>query len=231
MDCLFWDEHTGKCLNGKHSNYGEECDNLESLSCFTPQKDGVSEPCFWSGKYNECSLVGSGRYGMPCTGSGCWCYRSPEKTSDQTAKADVGYPSQKKPIEEPCFSLTADGKCENPNSNYFMSDCGSCSFYMTKRLSDQSAKADAGKPRLTLVPRKIIWAIAKVREFGTKKYKDPDNWKRVTAERYRDALFRHLLAYLDDPNGKDPESGLPILWHVATNVAFLVDLEWNDEKH
>ena len=33
-------------------------------------------------------------------------------------------------------------------------------------LNDNSAKADAGKPRLSLVPRKIIWAIAKIREYG-----------------------------------------------------------------
>lgn len=96
-------------------------------------------------------------------------------------------------------------------------------------FDSQDAKADAGKPRLTLVPRKIIWAIAAVREFAVRtKYKDPDNWKRVEPQRYRDALFRHLLAYLDNPDGKDPESGLPILWHIATNVAFLVEMEYDD---
>lgn len=91
--------------------------------------------------------------------------------------------------------------------------------------NDQSAKADAGKARLTLVPRKIFWAIAKIREYGCIKYKDPDNWRRVEVERYRDATFRHWLAYLDDPYGLDPESGLPTLWHVCCNLAFLVELE------
>lgn len=91
--------------------------------------------------------------------------------------------------------------------------------------NDQSAKADAGKARLTLVPRKIFWAIAKIREYGCIKYKSPDNWKRVEVERYRDATFRHWLAYLDDPYGLDPESGLPTLWHVCCNLAFLVELE------
>ena len=33
-------------------------------------------------------------------------------------------------------------------------------------LMDQTAKRDAGKPRPTLVPPKIIWAITRVREFG-----------------------------------------------------------------
>ena len=90
---------------------------------------------------------------------------------------------------------------------------------------DQTAKADAGKPRLTLVPRKIIWAIAKIREYGNKKYHDPDNWKKVDIQRYRDAAYRHFLAYLDDPTGVDEESGLPHLWHLACNIAFLCEME------
>lgn len=94
-----------------------------------------------------------------------------------------------------------------------------------KADADQTAKADAGKPRLTLVPRRIITAIARIRMYGTDKYKDPDNWKRVEVERYRDAAFRHLLAYLDDPAGTDEESGLPHLWHLACNVAFLCEME------
>ena len=91
--------------------------------------------------------------------------------------------------------------------------------------NDQSAKADAGKLPLTLVPREIIRAIAAIRLYGTKKYKDPDNWKRVSKERYRDAAFRHFIAYLDDPDGMDEESGLPHLWHLATNISFLCELE------
>lgn len=86
-------------------------------------------------------------------------------------------------------------------------------------------KFDDGKPKLTLVPRKIIFAIAKIREYGVKKYKDPDNWKTVEKERYRDAAYRHFMAYLDDPEGVDKESGLPHLWHLACNVAFLCEME------
>lgn len=94
-------------------------------------------------------------------------------------------------------------------------------------MNDQTAKADVGKLQLTLVPTELIRAVAVVRMYGNKKYPEggPDNWKRVEPERYRDALFRHLLAYLDDPTGVDPESGLPHLWHLACNVAFLCELE------
>lgn len=137
---------------------------------------------------------------------------------------------------DPCFWSDKNNICTLMASGMFQRHCtgSGCWFYKPpeKIPSDQTAKADAGKPRLTLVPRKIIWAIAAVREFAVQtKYKDPDNWKRVEPERYRDALFRHLLAYLDDPSGKDPESGLPILWHVATNCAFLIELEQNHEDN
>lgn len=91
--------------------------------------------------------------------------------------------------------------------------------------NDQRAKADAGKPQLTLVPRRIIWAIAKVRMYGNKKYGDPENWRQVEKERYRDAMMRHMLQYLDDPDGVDEESGIKHLHHLACNVAFLCEME------
>lgn len=95
-------------------------------------------------------------------------------------------------------------------------------------MNNQTAKADAGKPRLTLVPRAIIWAVARIREYGNQKYKDPDNWKQVEPQRYRDAAYRHFMAYLDNPKGVDEESGLPHLWHLACNIAFLCEMEDED---
>lgn len=92
-------------------------------------------------------------------------------------------------------------------------------------MNDQSAKADAGKLQLTLVPRQIIRCIAVIRMYGNRKYHDPENWRQVSKERYRDAAFRHFLAYLDDPRGRDAESGLPHLWHLACNIAFLCEME------
>lgn len=89
---------------------------------------------------------------------------------------------------------------------------------------DQTAKSDAGKLRPTLVPPSTIKAIAAVRQYGTDKYGDPDNWRKVEVERYRDALYRHWLAYL---SGEivDPESGLPHMWHVMCNGAFIIELD------
>lgn len=98
---------------------------------------------------------------------------------------------------------------------------------------NQEIKADAGKARLTLVPTQIVRDVARIREYGVQKYKDPDNWRKVEVERYRDALYRHWLAYLDNPDSVDDESGLPHLWHCACNMAFLAELEkwrWQDGR-
>ena len=100
--------------------------------------------------------------------------------------------------------------------------------YGIEEKKPQEAKADAGKLELTLVPRQIIRSIAKIRMFGTRKYHSPDNWKRVSKERYRNAAFRHFLAYLDNPASLDEESGMPHLWHCSCNLAFLEELEEKD---
>lgn len=96
---------------------------------------------------------------------------------------------------------------------------------MSDEKLDQTAKSDAGKYRPTLVHTSLIRAIAVIREYGIHKYHDPENWKHVEPQRYKDALYRHLLAYLDDPGGVDEESGLPHLWHLACNVDFLIEME------
>jgi len=89
---------------------------------------------------------------------------------------------------------------------------------------NQSAKYDAGKPRPTLVSTNLIRAVMAIREYGTAKYGSPNNWRSVEPERYRDALYRHWLAYLDGERC-DPESGLPHLWHLVCNAMFLIDME------
>lgn len=89
-------------------------------------------------------------------------------------------------------------------------------------------KADQGKPDYTLVPPQVLDAIEAVREYGVKKYSDPENWKTVEPERYWKAILRHTRAAWDDPHKLDEESGLPHLWHIACNLAFLIALEGQD---
>lgn len=95
-------------------------------------------------------------------------------------------------------------------------------------MNKQEAKADAGKPRLSLVPTQIIYDIARVREYGNKKYGDSDNWKAVEAQRYVDAMYRHFLCFVEDPLSVDEESGLPHLWHLECNAAFLSEMYKSD---
>ena len=85
------------------------------------------------------------------------------------------------------------------------------------------AKDDKGKLPLALVPTSLIRAVAAVRAYGVAKYGDQENWRTVAPERYQNALYRHLLAYLDNPTGIDEESGLPHIYHLACNAAFLVE--------
>ena len=93
-----------------------------------------------------------------------------------------------------------------------------------RQQARQQAKRDAGKPRLSLVPSEIIRCIAAVRLYGLEKYGNPENWRQVEEWRYWDAAYRHLLDCIDDPESIDEESGLPHLWHLACNIAFLCEL-------
>lgn len=83
------------------------------------------------------------------------------------------------------------------------------------------AKDDHNKLKLSRVPPEVIDAIAKVRDFGCLKYGDAENWKSISPDRWHEALLRHVVAMWNDPWHIDEESGLPSLWHVATNAAFL----------
>ena len=94
---------------------------------------------------------------------------------------------------------------------------------------DQQAKADQGKPCPSLCPVSLIEAVTAVRMYGTQKYGDPDNWKQVEPERYHQAMLRHILAAWNDPYRIDPESGLPHITHVATNIAFLLEVRYGEK--
>lgn len=101
---------------------------------------------------------------------------------------------------------------------------------MDKPMNDQTAKADAGKLQISLVPTQIIKDIAEVRMYGNDKYGDPDNWKSVDIVRYIDALLRHTLAFVDNMDSVDEESGIPHYKHMACNMAFICEMmRWRNE--
>ena len=90
-------------------------------------------------------------------------------------------------------------------------------------------KADNGKPHPSYVPVEIIEAVMRVREYGNKKYGDPENWRTVEPERYHEAMLRHVLRAWNDPYAVDPESGLLHLEHICCNAAFLLALRKEDK--
>lgn len=103
----------------------------------------------------------------------------------------------------------------------------------------QAFKADAGKPRWSLlmsgcasavagVVRVLTFAVNPV-SAGGKGYV-PNSWKEVpnATERYKDALHRHLNK-IELGETHDDESG-ELHWnHVATNALFLAEL--NKDTH
>ena len=91
-------------------------------------------------------------------------------------------------------------------------------------VRDQQAKADAGKPHPSYCPVALIEGVIAVREHGTAKYGDTENWRKVSADRYHEAILRHTLAIWEDPYAVDPDSGLLHLQHIATNIAFLLQM-------
>ena len=95
-------------------------------------------------------------------------------------------------------------------------------------------KHDKGKNRISLVPVEIIKGIGKVLTYGAIKYSEgggPHNWRKgIEYSRVVDALLRHLFSYLGGERN-DLESGLPHLYHLATNLAFLITYEEHPETY
>ena len=97
----------------------------------------------------------------------------------------------------------------------------------------QFAKADNGKLQISLVPMQINKDIAEVRMYGTNKYNSPNNWVIVEMKRYVDALLRHLIAFIEDNNSVDEESGIPHYKHASTNMAFICEMmreDWPERR-
>lgn len=89
---------------------------------------------------------------------------------------------------------------------------------------NQQAKADQGKPHPSYCPVELIKGVVAVREHGTAKYGDQENWRKVSADRYHEAILRHVLEIWEDPFAVDPDSGLYHLQHIATNISFLLKM-------
>jgi hypothetical protein len=86
-------------------------------------------------------------------------------------------------------------------------------------------KDDAGKPRWDLLPPLALEEVARVLEFGARKY-DPDNWRKVKGWRWRyvRAGIGHAFAHLSGRK-LDKQSGLPHLAHAVCCFLFILELD------
>lgn len=89
----------------------------------------------------------------------------------------------------------------------------------------QSIKHDAGKPRYDLIAPSLLEEVARVLEFGARKYSDR-NWEYPGFRYGRPfaSAMRHLWAWWGGED-LDPESGLPHLAHAASCIMFLIEYE------
>lgn len=90
-------------------------------------------------------------------------------------------------------------------------------------LKPSASHFDAGKAPLDQLPFHSLMAVAKVMDFGAKKY-GRYNWRAGQEwTRYAASGLRHLYAWISGEDN-DPESGISHLAHGVCNLLFL--LEW-----
>lgn len=96
-------------------------------------------------------------------------------------------------------------------------------------MTEERARRDNKyKNQLSLVPTKIIMAIGEVMTWAASIKKNPyprDNWRKgLTITSLQDSFERHYFAWKDPQmSDLDDESGLHHLYHVATNLAMMIE--------
>ena len=205
----------------------EQDESLRCVGCIEPEKNVITDNIIEIVSWGAPKLVGNALY-----------IRGKNKEKDDTV---FGYTYQRTERAEEIYKHTIDlvnelnGELggvvdERGNTLFVKDDAIGIIHHREDRGSDkdQSAKADKGKLELSLVNPELVKAVAEVRMYGTEKYGDSENWRKVEPKRYVDALYRHLLAYIEG-NEVDEESGLSHLSHMACNLSFLLDKEYLKE--
>lgn len=85
-------------------------------------------------------------------------------------------------------------------------------------------KDTKGKYQPHLVLGSLTRAVARVREYGVKKYHGENGWKLQSPQDYMDAVGRHYDACRNDPQARDDESGLLHIAQIATSAMFIIDM-------
>lgn len=84
-------------------------------------------------------------------------------------------------------------------------------------------KRDGGKAPLELLPTLALEAVSVAFGYGAAKYK-AWSWRGLPNDRTYASVLRHLFAW---QRGEviDPESGLPHLWHAASQLLVMIENE------
>jgi hypothetical protein len=83
---------------------------------------------------------------------------------------------------------------------------------------------DGKVPMHLLCPAHLV-DMARVRAFGSEKYKSPWGWTDGDSyTNFYDAAIRHLLAWVAGED-LDPESGLPHIAHAAVSLMFIAEFQ------
>lgn len=94
---------------------------------------------------------------------------------------------------------------------------------------DAGIKHDAGKPSLSLIDKTALVELARVLDFGAKKYA-AHNWRGgIKWSRILDSAMRHLQAF-NDGEDLDPETGLSHVAHAMCNCMFLLNYIQNHKE-
>lgn len=102
--------------------------------------------------------------------------------------------------------------------------CHNCPY--EEKPEREFVKKDSGKLKWSLLPFEELKDVVRVLMHGAEKY-SVDNWKKCDdTTRYKDALMRHVVAYVSGEK-TDEEFGLSHLAHAMCNCLFLM---WFD-KH
>lgn len=213
----FWNKETAEILDDISKVADRYCMNHDCFWQRCPMEDATKgEPCgTWTKDHPHEAAALMGYEVLEDT--------STDTLTDQqnTLTARPDSLTQEANMDKPICPVCKNELPEPFVDGYICPDCG--------LQAPGVAKADQGKPHPSWVPVALIEGVMAVREYGNQKYHDPDNWKQVEPERYHQAMLRHILAAWNDPYKIDPESGLPHISHVATNIAFL--LEFHKEDH
>ncbi len=91
-------------------------------------------------------------------------------------------------------------------------------------MTNSGIKFDQNKEPLDLISYTAIFELAKVLEFGKKKYSSWNWSKGLSYSRILAAMLRHAFKYMAGED-KDPETGLSHIAHVMCCCMFILHFE------